>query len=101
MTNLGVNLTNSIMTMEKPATKEIKNWLEKLSDSNDNTSTKVDCGLKTIQDILFLSRAVQDFSNCGITLNARLLHEIGTYCSKSYNSVQSYLTKTKSCLDGS
>ena len=38
-TDLGVNSTESIMTMDKPVIKEIKNRLEIIVDSTVNTTT--------------------------------------------------------------
>ena len=45
MVNLVFNLTKSIITMEKPVTKEIEKQLRNFVNSNVNATTIVDCGL--------------------------------------------------------
>ena len=75
---------DSIIKMDKLVIKEIKKRLESHVYSTVNASTQLDCGLQTIQAIYFLSRAVEDFLNCGIIPNVTLLHGIDMYCDNFY-----------------
>ena len=86
-TDLGLNLTEFIMTMNKPVTKETNKQLENLINS-----TVLYFGLHKIQTMNFLARAVQDISNCGITRKVTLLKDIDMFCSKIYKYVQHHLT---------
>ena len=68
--------------MENIVIKEIKKRLTSLLESNVNVTTQVDCFLKTMQAINFLSRPVQDLTKCGITPNVTFSHETYMECAK-------------------
>ena len=100
-TDLEVVSSDSIMTMDKTVIKDIDKWLVSLVDSTFIARTRLDCGLHTMQAIDFLLSAVQDLSNCGLTSNVTLLHEIYTCWDNFYRSFQIHQTQTKSISDDS
>ena len=61
----------------------------------------MDCGLKTIQAIEFLSGIVQYLFNCGLNPDVTLLQEMYTYCDNFYRSIQLHTTQTRSGSDES
>ena len=81
---LGVNLTKSIIKLEKPFIEEIKKRLGGLIDPNNATVDRVYCGHQTIQAIKCLERSVQDLSNGGIPEYVTLLQEIDAGCANFY-----------------
>ena len=59
---LGVNSTKSIMKMDKPVIKEIKNQLGYLIDTNNTAADMLDCGIQTMHAIDLNYRSVQDLA---------------------------------------
>ena len=74
-TDLEVDLTEYIMTIENSSQRRSRRgW--NFFYYNVNVSTLVDCGLQKMYAIGFMSKAIQDITNCGIMPNMELLQEI-------------------------
>ena len=58
-----VNLTKSIVKIDKHVLNDIKKCLGDLINPNNTKANKEDCSLKMIKAVNFLVRAVQDPAN--------------------------------------